>query len=97
MLFLGNKKNNKTDIRTSKLFVLINCIEGKISHTMDKIEKVDFVTDIQQIDGPYDIIVTLESQSHHDLKKALTHQIRSIDTVGGTLTLRSSPDDIISG
>lgn len=81
---------------SSKLFVLINCVGGKISTTIDKIKKIKSVTDIQQIDGQYDIIVTLESKSSDELKKTLTQQIRTIDTVGCTLTLRSNLDVIFS-
>ena len=79
---------------TSKLFVLINCVGGKIGATMDKIRKIKTVTDVQQIDGQYDIIVTLESKSSDELKKILMHQIRTIDTIVCTLTLRSNLDAV---
>lgn len=89
-----NPLNPEKQNETSKLFILINCVGGKIGATMDKIRKIKSVTDIQQIDGQYDIIVTLESKSSDELKKTLVQQIRTIDTIGCTLTLRSSLDAI---
>jgi hypothetical protein len=82
---------------TSKLFIFITCIDGQVKSTIDKIKKIGDVTQIQQTEGPYDIVVTLESNSNNDLKKTLMHKIRSIDTVAHTLTLRASPDEWVLG
>ena len=88
-------QNYENEIETSKLFVLINCVSGKIGSTIDKIKKIKSVTDIQQTDGQYDLIVTLESKSVDELKKTLMYQIRTIDTIGCTLTLHSNLDIIV--
>lgn len=90
-------KNNNEESRSSKVFVLINCIDGQTDATIDKIKKIDSVIEMQKTDGPYDIIVTLEADSNEDLKKTLMQKIRSIDTVGYTLTLRSSLDNGVLG
>lgn len=88
-------QNHENQTETSKLFVLINCMSGKIGSTIHMIRKIKSVTDVQQIDGQYDLIVTLESKSIDELKKALMYQIRTIDTIGCTLTLHSNLDAVV--
>lgn len=83
-------KNQSGD--QSKLFVLITCFEGKTKEAVEEIRKINSVTDVRETDGQYDIIVTLESDSNEELKKALVHQLRKIKAIRGTLTLRSSDD-----
>ncbi|MEM2159815.1 MAG: Lrp/AsnC ligand binding domain-containing protein [Candidatus Nitrosotenuis sp.] len=84
-------KNNND--QRSKIFVLISCIDGKIDSVFEKINKIDSVSHAQKTDGAYDIMVILESDSDDELKKVLTHKIRTINDVKYTLTLRSSSDN----
>jgi hypothetical protein len=90
------EKDKQSGPKTSKLFVLINCLDGKAGSTINELKHIDYVTEIKQIDGPYDIIVTIESLSNDELKKIL-HKIRQIATIKYTLTLRSSLDDSVLG
>jgi len=85
------------DIHAAKAFVLITCFEERVADTINELKKIGTVSSIEQTEGPYDIIATLESKSNEDLKKALTHQIRRIKTVRHTLTLRSSTDGGVLG
>lgn len=91
------KNSNEKNKKTSKIFILINCVEGKTDSVLDKIKKVGIVTHVQKTDGAYDAIATLESDSNDDLKKALGDKIRTIDDVKYTLTLRSSLDEEVLG
>lgn|GEM_PF-5045642 len=75
----------------SKLFVLVDCVDGESVATMDEIRKISHVTDIKETVGPYHIIVTLESESNEELKETLD-RIRKITTIRSTLTLRASHD-----
>ena len=75
----------------SKLFVLIDCLDGKNASTVEGIRSISNVIEIKETTGPYNIIVTLQSQSNDDLKETL-QKIRSIGTVRNTLTLRASHD-----
>lgn len=84
----GAKNNQERDV--SKIFVLINCFEGKIENTIKELERIDTVTEVKQTDGTYDAIVTIESTSNNELKNVLANKIRKIETIRGTLTLRSS-------
>lgn len=93
---MGIEQNNETS-KISKIFVLITCVDGQVDHTISQIKKINHVKQIHRTDGPYDILVTLESDSNEDLKNVLTHHIRTISTVGYTLTLRSSYDDEVLG
>jgi nitrate reductase NapAB chaperone NapD len=93
---LDLEKNKQGGSETSKLFVLINCFDGKVRSTINELRHVDQVTEIKQIDGPYDIIITIESASNEELKKTL-NKIRQIETIRYTLTLRSSLDDGVLG
>lgn len=88
------KKIKKT--KSSKLFVLINCLDGKSRATTKEIAKLENVTNIAETKGSYDIITTLRSDSNEELKKTL-NQLRKIKTIRGTMTLRSSSDLEILG
>jgi DNA-binding Lrp family transcriptional regulator len=93
---LDLEKNKHEDQHASKIFVLINCIDDKVKATIEELRHVDHVLEAKQIDGPYDIIVTIQSASNEELKKTL-HKIRQLQTVRHTLTLRSSDDDGVLG
>lgn len=84
-------KKVKKKKQHSKLFVLINCVDGKVKSAVKEIIKIHTVANITETEGSYEIIVTLKSDSNEELKKAL-HQLRKIKTIRGTMTLRSSSD-----
>jgi DNA-binding Lrp family transcriptional regulator len=90
------KNNGKTTQRV-KIFILISCVDGKIDSAFEKISKINSFSQIQKTDGAYDLIITLEADSNEELKRTLMHEIRSIDDVKYTLTLRSSLDDEVLG
>lgn len=87
-----NQDDEKSNDVPSKVFVLITCFEKKIKHTIRQLKKIEAVTEISKTDGSYDLIVTLEAKTNEDLKKILTHQLRKIETIRSTLTLRLSTD-----
>lgn len=82
-----------SDSHRSKIFILINCIDGKTDYVLEQIRKIDEVTQVQKTDGAYDLIAILEANSNDEIKKTLMHKIRTIDDVKYTLTLRSSLDN----
>ncbi|MEW6044662.1 MAG: Lrp/AsnC ligand binding domain-containing protein [Thermoproteota archaeon] len=94
MLDLEKNKQGGQDIHT--LFVLINCIDEKVKTTIEELRRIEHVVEIKQIDGPYDIITTIQSTTNDELKKTLD-KIRQMRTVRHTLTLRSSHDDGVLG
>lgn len=94
MLDLENNKQDES--QSQKLFVLINCLDDKVGTTINELKHIDQLTEIKRIDGPYDVIITVESNSNEELKKIL-NKIRQIKTIRHTLTLRSSNDDGVLG
>lgn len=84
-------KNGSETIYKSKIFILINCIDGKIDSVFEKICKIDSVSKIQKTDGAYDLLVILEADT--DKLKILMQKIRTIEDVKYTLTLRSNTEE----
>lgn len=78
---------NKT--QTKKLFVLINCNEGKISSTAGELETIEGVREVKKLDDIYDMVAVLESKSEYDLKNILSSKIKTLETIQSTLTLQS--------
>jgi DNA-binding Lrp family transcriptional regulator len=81
----NNVKNTKT-----KLFILVNCLEGKDDSVLNKIKKINSVIDVQKTVGVYDLIVTLEDSSIDNLKKTALQKIRTVDCIKYTMTLSTT-------
>ena len=86
-------KNSNDKNKPSKIFILVNCDNGKDDSAFDKIKKIDSVIDVQKTVGVFDLIVTLEVDSINDLKKTLVHKIRTLDDVKYTMTLSTNSDN----
>ena len=87
------KKNTSEENKPSKLFILVNCLEGKDDSVFDKIKKMESVIDVQKTVGVFDLIVTLEVDSIDDLKKTQADKIRTIGDVKYTMTLSTSTNN----
>lgn len=87
---IGFSRNHQKDTKSSpSAFVLMNCFGGEIDSTVLELEKIDKVTDVRKINGPYDIIATLQTESGDDLTNVLMQQLKEIKTVKSSITLRS--------
>lgn len=69
-------------------FILITCESGKEISIIEELESFDKVKEVQGTMGAYDIIVKLESSTDEEIQKAITTQIRKIDNIRSTLTLK---------
>jgi DNA-binding Lrp family transcriptional regulator len=67
-------------------YVLINYDIGTEEKFIDKLKNVPGVMEVNEVNGVYDIVVKIASQSLDDLKDTIT-QIRTIDTIRSTMTL----------
>ena len=67
--------------------VLINCAIGSEKHIISKLNNLSGVEEVSEVNGVYDIIVKVNSDSIDKLKETITTGIRRIDTVRSTLTL----------
>ncbi len=69
-------------------FVLLTCESGKQRSIIEELERLDTVKEANGTMGAYDIIVKLESSTDEEIRNAITMQIRKIDNVRSTLTLK---------
>ena len=68
-------------------YVLINYEMGTEEKVIDKLKKVPGIVEVSEVNGVYDIVVKIASQTLDDLKDTITRHIRTIDTVRSTMTL----------
>ena len=68
-------------------YVLINYQIGTEEKFIDKLKKVPGVMEVNEVNGVYDIVVKISSQTLDNLKDTMTRQIRTIDTIRSTMTL----------
>jgi DNA-binding Lrp family transcriptional regulator len=67
-------------------YVLINYDIGTEEKFLDKLKNMPGAMEVSEVNGVYDIVVKIASQSLDDLKDTIT-QIRTIDTIRSTMTL----------
>jgi DNA-binding Lrp family transcriptional regulator len=68
-------------------YVLINYQIGTEEKFIDKLKKVPGIVEVSEVNGVYDIVVKIASQTLDSLKDTITRHIRTIDTVRSTMTL----------
>ena len=68
-------------------YVLINYQIGTEEKFIDKLKKVPGIVEVSEVNGVYDIVVKIASQSLDSLKDTITRHIRTIGTVRSTMTL----------
>ena len=68
-------------------YVLLNCSLGSEEKVIEELKQIESVKEVNGTFGAYDILAKLETSNIEELRKGLSHQIRKIDKVTGTLTL----------
>ena len=68
-------------------YVLINYEIGTEQNILNKLKNVPGVVEVSEVNGIYDIVVKIASDTLESLKNTITRHIRAIDTVRSTLTL----------
>jgi len=68
-------------------YVLINYQIGTEEKFIDKLKKVPGIVEVSEVNGVYDIVVKIASQTLDSLKDTITRHIRTIGTVRSTMTL----------
>ena len=68
-------------------YVLINYEIGAEQNILNKLENVPGVIEVSEVNGVYDIVVKIASDTLESLKNTITRHIRAIYTVRSTLTL----------
>jgi DNA-binding Lrp family transcriptional regulator len=67
--------------------VLINYEIGAEQNILNKLKNVPGVVEVSEVNGVYDIVVKIASDTLESLKNTITRHIRATDTVRSTLTL----------
>ena len=68
-------------------YVLINYQIGTEEKFIGKLKKVPGIVEVSEVNGVYDIVVKIASQTLDSLKDTITRHIRTIGTVRSTMTL----------
>ena len=68
-------------------YVLINYEIGAEQNILNKLKNVPGVVEVSEVNGIYDIVVKIASDTLESLKNTIIRHIRTIDTVRSTLTL----------
>ena len=69
-------------------FVLINCDLGYEVEILDQLRDMDSVVEAHGTFGAYDIIAEVAAESHELLRETITWQIRKLNRIRSTLTLK---------
>lgn len=70
-------------------FVLINCDVGKEQEVVEYLQTLDNVREAQAINGVYDVIAKLESETEKELDDTIKSKILEIKPINCVLTLQS--------
>ncbi len=73
-----------------KAYVLMNCNVGFEDKIISTLKKSDGIKEVHGIQGLYDIIVQLESDSEETIQEIVTKTIRKMPNIHSTLTLTRS-------
>lgn len=68
-------------------YVLINCELGAEEAIIDKLKKIDKITEVFGTFGAHDIMAKLESENLEKLRETITWSIQKIDKIRSTVTL----------
>jgi DNA-binding Lrp family transcriptional regulator len=70
-------------------YVMVNCDLGMESEqeAIKKLKNVPGIIDVNEVNGVYDIVVKITSDTLDSLKETITRDIRTIDVVRSTMTL----------
>jgi DNA-binding Lrp family transcriptional regulator len=67
-------------------YVLIQTEVGKAASVAESVAKIDGVKTAEDVTGPYDVIVRVESETMDDVAKTVVSRIQMVDGITRTLT-----------
>jgi DNA-binding Lrp family transcriptional regulator len=68
-------------------FLFINAQFLFIEDVMNKLKETPEVVDVHRVQGTYDIIARVNSDTEEKLKELVSERIRRIDSITGTVTV----------
>jgi DNA-binding Lrp family transcriptional regulator len=75
-----------------KAYVLIVTDPGKTKQVYGEIKKIEGISEIHEVMGPYDIVVELEVSSLQDIPPILGDRIRPVPGIQSTTSLVTFPE-----
>jgi uncharacterized protein with GYD domain len=72
---------------TQTAYVLISCVMGQESSTMEQIKAISQIKTAMITYGEYDIVAKIEASTSEELAQIISLQIRQIQKIRSTITL----------
>jgi DNA-binding Lrp family transcriptional regulator len=69
-----------------KAFVLIEVVVGKTKEVVTALQKVDGVTSVEAVTGPYDIVAVIEKPEVNAIGDLVTKNVHSVSGIARTVT-----------
>lgn len=73
-------------------FVLITCDYGQEEKILEDLDKIEEIQVINRLEGPYNILLKINSETIDEIKEIVTGHIKTIDKIRHTLTLKIKTD-----
>ncbi|UCG55492.1 MAG: Lrp/AsnC ligand binding domain-containing protein [Dehalococcoidia bacterium] len=70
----------------AKAFVLIETAVGKTTEVVSILNKIDSLTSVDIVTGPYDIIAVIEAEDLNRIGEVITGKIHAIKGIARTVT-----------
>jgi DNA-binding Lrp family transcriptional regulator len=74
-------------IEMTSALLLINCIIGYQDYVVNELKKLSEFIEVYKVNGIYDIIVKVTTNSEEELQEIMIAKIRKIEGITTTLTL----------
>ena len=74
-----------------KAYVLIVTQPGATRRLVEAIRRLDWVIEVHEVMGPYDIVAEIETESLQQVPGILQEQIRSLEGIQSTTSLVAFP------
>ena len=76
-----------------KAYVLIVTNPGSTRDVLDRLRDIPNVQSVNEVMGPYDIVVELVTDTLPDIPPILSDRIRTVDGIQSTTSLVAFPND----
>ena len=73
-------------------FILITCDYGQEEKILEELVKIEEIQVINRLEGPYNILLKINSETIDEIKEIVTGQIKTMDKIRHTLTLKIKTD-----
>ena len=76
----------------AEAYVLITCEEGHEEKIINELTKINDILTTNRVRGPYNILVKIKGETIDTVIKTITSEIKTIDKIQYTLTLKVKQD-----